>query len=257
MTSAVTRTPRALACRSTSTDPAVETWQTCSRDPTCSASSTSRAMIASSATAGQPVRPSRVATSPSCICAPSVSRGSSACWAMTPSNAFTYSRARRISRASATQCPSSEKIRTRAADVGHRAQLGQVLAGEPHGDRPDRLHVDQAGLATEPPHLLDDAGRVGDRRGVGHRAHRGVAAERRGPGAGLDGLGVLAAGFAQVGVQVDETRQGDQPVGVDRRGARGRAAFGDHPVADEQVGRLAAEHAHALDDVRHLPPSKR
>ena len=55
-------------------------------------------------------------TSPSCIWAPSVSRGSSACWAMTPSNALTYSSARRISRGSATQCPSSEKIRTRAAE---------------------------------------------------------------------------------------------------------------------------------------------
>ena len=36
---------------------------------------------------------------------------------MIPSNAFTYSRARRISRGSATQWPSSEKIRTLAAEV--------------------------------------------------------------------------------------------------------------------------------------------
>ena len=74
-------------------------------------------MIASSATAGQPVSPSRAETSPSCICAPSVSRGSSACWAITPSNALTYSSARRISSGSATQSPSSEKIRTWAAEV--------------------------------------------------------------------------------------------------------------------------------------------
>src|SRR5690625_7698450 len=59
-----------------STEPAVETWHTCRRESTCSASSTSRAMIASSATAGQPVRPSSEETSPSCICAPSVRRGS-------------------------------------------------------------------------------------------------------------------------------------------------------------------------------------
>ena len=107
--------------------------------------------------------------------------------------------------------------------VGHRAELGQLLAGQPDGDRADRLHVDQPGLAAEPPDLLDDAGRVGDRRGVGHRAHRGVAAERRGPRAGLDGLGVLAARLAQVGVQVDQARQGDQPVarsvGATRRSA--------------------------------------
>ena len=56
MTSAVTFEPRALAQRRISTEPAVDTWQTCSREPTCSASSTSRAMIASSATAGQPVQ---------------------------------------------------------------------------------------------------------------------------------------------------------------------------------------------------------
>ena len=74
-------------------------------------------MIASSATAGQPVSPSRAETSPSCICAPWVSRGSCACWAITPSKALTYSSARRISSASETQSPSSENTRTRAADV--------------------------------------------------------------------------------------------------------------------------------------------
>ena len=44
-------------------------------------------------------RPARAGppTTPSFICAPSVSRGSSACWATTPSNALTYSSARRIS----------------------------------------------------------------------------------------------------------------------------------------------------------------
>ena len=222
----------------------------CSRLPTCSASSTSRAMIASSATAGQPVSPSRVETSPSCICAPSVSRGSSACWAMIPSNALTYSSARRISCGSATQCPSSEKIRTRGRRVGHRAQLGELLAGQPDGDRADRLHVDQAGLPAEPPHLLDHAGGVGDRGGVRHRADRGVAAERGGPGAGLDGLGVLAARLAQVGVQVDQAGQGDQAVGVDdlrRRRRSARPDLGDHAVAQQQVGRRSRRRTrHAL-----------
>ena len=73
-------------------------------------------MIASSATAGQPARPSRPESSPSFIWASSVSRGSWACWAMTPSNAFTYSSARRIITASLTHFPSSEKTRTRAAE---------------------------------------------------------------------------------------------------------------------------------------------
>src|SRR6478752_8339223 len=92
-----------------STDPAVERWQTCRREPTCSARSTSRAMIDSSATAGQPARPSSADTAPSFICAPSVRRGSWACCAMTPSNAFTYSSARRMISGSHTQKPRSEE----------------------------------------------------------------------------------------------------------------------------------------------------
>ena len=116
VTSAVTRVPLLLAQRRISTEPAVETWQTCSREPTCAASSTSRAIIASSAAAGQPASPSRAATTPSFICAPAVSRGSSACWATTPSNALTYSSARRMSCGSCTAWPSSEKTRTRAAE---------------------------------------------------------------------------------------------------------------------------------------------
>ena len=71
----MTAQPLPLAQRITSTEPAVDTWQTCSREPMCPASMTSRAMIASSATAGQPASPSRPDTSPSFICAPTVSRG--------------------------------------------------------------------------------------------------------------------------------------------------------------------------------------
>ena len=115
MTSAVTFQPLLLAQRTISTEPAVETWQMCSRLPTWAASRQSRAMIASSATAGQPRSPSRPESSLSFIWASSVSRGSCACWAMTPSKALTYSSARRISTASETHLPSSENTRTRAA----------------------------------------------------------------------------------------------------------------------------------------------
>ena len=108
--------PLLFAQRTISTEPAVETWQTCSRESTCAASRQSRAMIASSATAGQPRSPSRPDSSPSFICASSVSRGSWACCATTPSNALTYSSARRISTASETHLPSSENTRTRAAE---------------------------------------------------------------------------------------------------------------------------------------------
>ena len=66
--------------------------------------------------AGQPLRPSCEETIPSFICEPCVRRGSCACWAITPSNFFTYSSARRITRGSKTQCPSSLKTRTRAME---------------------------------------------------------------------------------------------------------------------------------------------
>ena len=44
------------------------------------------------------------------------------------------------------------------------------------------------------------------RLGVGHRHDRGEPAERGGAAAGLDRLGLLAAGLAQVDVEVDEAR---------------------------------------------------
>ena len=210
--SAVTFQPLRLASRTMSTEPAVETWQTCSRDPTCAASRQSRAMIASSATAGQPARPSRPESSPSFIWACSVSRGSWACWAMTPSNAFTYSSARRIITASLTHFPSSEKTRTRAAESAIAPSSASCSPAQPDGHRADRVDVAVAGLAAQPPDLLDDAGGVGDRLGVGHRVHGGEAAECRGRRTALDGLGVLAAGLAQMGVQVDQAGQRDEPL---------------------------------------------
>ena len=108
--------------------PAVDTWQTCSREPTCSASRTSRATIASSATAGQPLRPRTPESTPSFICAPSVSRGSCACWATTPSNALTYSSARRISTRVVDAVAVVGEDPDPGSGVGHRAELGELLA---------------------------------------------------------------------------------------------------------------------------------
>ena len=112
VTSAVTRIPRFLAHRTTSTDPAVERWQMWRGAPTCSASKTSRAMMDSSATPGHPTRPSWADRAPSFICASTVRRGSWACCAMTAPTVRAYSRARRISWESETHFPSSEKTRT-------------------------------------------------------------------------------------------------------------------------------------------------
>jgi hypothetical protein len=77
----------------------------------------------------------------------------------------------------------------------------------------------------------------------------GVAAEGRGAGAGGDGLRVLAAGLSQVGVEVDQAGQGDEPPGLDRLVAgQFPADVGHDPVADQDVPRLSAEDARALDD---------
>ena len=141
--------------------------------------------------------------------------------------------------------PSSEKTRTRAAESAIAPSSASRSPCEADGDGADRAHVAVAGLAAEPPDLLDDAGGVGDRVGVGHRVHGGEAARAPRPGAGLDRLGVLAARLAQVRVQVDQAGQGDQPVGVDDLGAARRSApvadLGDDAVPHQDVGRLAAE----------------
>ena len=158
---------------------------------------------------------------------------------MTPSNALTYSSARRISTASLTHLPSSENTRTRAAESAIAPSSASRSPAQPDGDRADRVDVAVAGLAAQPPDLLDDAGGVGDRLGVGHRVHGGEAAERRGRRTGLDGLGVLAAGLAQVGVQVDQARQRDESGRVDDLDASSASPYVslDDAVLQEQVGR--------------------
>ena len=241
MTSAVTGHPLDLAQRMISADPAVETWQTCSAEPTCAASRQSRAMMASSATAGQPARPRRADISPSLSCAPSVSLGSWACWAITPSKALTYSRARRISSGSDTHRPSSENTRTRAAESAIVPSSASLAPAEPDRDGAHRLDVAVARGAAEPPDLLDHPGRVGHRVGVGHRVHRGVAAEGRRRGPCLHRFRVFAAGLAQVRVQVDEAGQGDQAAGVEGSGA-GVIQAGpdgrDGPAVEQDAGGL-------------------
>ena len=217
MTSAVTSMPRAFAQRMTSTDPAVETWQTCRRAPTCSASSTSRAMIDSSATAGQPARPSSPDSAPSFIWAPSVSRGSCACWAITPSKVLTYSSARRMSSGSETQnAVVGEDAHVRARPR-HRADLGELLALEADGDGADRAHGGVAVLRRRGDATCSTTPAVsatGEVFAIAKTAVKPPAAAAR--GAGEHGLALLVARLAQVGVQVDEAGQRDEPVGVDR-----------------------------------------
>src|SRR5690606_1263420 len=114
-------------------------------------------------------------------------------------------------------------------------------------------------LAAEPPHLLDHARRVGDRGGVGHGVHGGVAAAGGRAGAGLDGLGVLAAGLAQVGVEVDEAGQGDRAAAVDLLAVAREAGadLGDLAAVDADVDRFPPKDPYVTDDHAVSPPSSR
>ena len=154
--------------------------------------------------------------------------------------------------------------------LGHRAELGELLPTQADRDGADGVDITVTGVLTEPPDLLDDTGDVGNRLGVGHRVHGGEATERGCERAGLDRLGVLAAGLAQVGVQVDETGQRDQPAGVEHLRA-GRRVIDEHAVVDVQVGGIAAQRAHTTENpprahaapalsslsVSRAPPSRR
>ena len=137
----------------------------------------------------------------------------------------------------------------------HGAHLGQVLALKALGDGAHGVDVDPAGLAAEAQDLLDDAGVVLHGVGVGHGEHGRVPADGGGAGSGEDGLGVLAAGLAQVGVDVDQARQSDEAGGVVAGGAGGRlgggvgADRGDGAVDDEDVGGVLAIGAGTGDEV--------
>ena len=139
--------------------------------------------------------------------------------------------------------------------VRHGAELGELLAAQAHGHRADGVHVDPAGLLAEPVDLLDDARGVLRRRRVGHGVHGGEPARRGGAGAGEHRLGVLPAGLAQVGVQVDEPGQEHVPLRPDLMGALGhldRAGGpdrGDHSVRQDDVDRFRAVGKHPTQHV--------
>ena len=109
------------------------------------------------------------------------------------------------------------------------------------------MHVAVSGVLAESPHLLDDTGHVGDGFGVGHRMDGGETAESGGERPGLDRLGILAPGLAQVRVQVDETREGDESSRVDDLGTD-RLGIDEHAVLDVEILRRQAHRPRALDD---------
>ena len=175
-----------------------------------------------------------------------------------------------MSAPSCTPAPSSVKrVTPRAASSAERSQ---GLAGAPDGD--GTRHRDLGGAAdTERQHFGCHPGRVDRRLRVGHGHNGREAAERGRPGARLDRLGLLAAGLAQVGVQVDQPGadqaaggvEHPRPVGrVDGIGHRDDLGAGDGDVAGDHTGR--ADDGAAADDERGLrqrpapprcPPARR
>ena len=128
--------------------------------------------------------------------------------------------ARRMSRLSCTPAPSSVKSRTPSAAS---SAIGASCSPCPaDGDRARGAHVARR-LAAQLEHLAGHRGRVDGRDGVGHGEDARVAADRGAAGAGLDGLGLLLARLAQVGVDVDEAGAHDAAAGVEHpRARRGR-----------------------------------
>ena len=91
---------------------------------------------------------------------------------------------------------------------GEGGELGPVPADR---DRGSGEHLAQSGPGGLLPDEVDHFHAVLCRIGVGHRHDRGEAAECGGSAAGLDRLGLLLAGLAQVRVQIDEPGADDAP----------------------------------------------
>ena len=89
--------------------------------------------------------------------------------------------------------------------VRHRTELGHLLAEESGRHSANGPNIDKTTSLAKAPHLLDDTGSVSDRVGIRHGMNAGEATKGGRARARLDGLGILAAGLAQMRMQVDET----------------------------------------------------
>ncbi len=203
-------------------------------------------MIASSATAGQPVSPSRADTTPSLHLGTDGQPRLLGVLGDHPVEGLDVlegpAHQQRIGDAVAVVGEDPDVGR----GCGHGTQFGQLLALSADGDRADGVHVDQSGLRRR-------AGKPARPRRRCRRSGR-CWASRRPPcshpellprRSGGHRLRVLPAGLAQVGVQVDQSGQHDQAGTVDRAASdcgRMRAAAGPTaamiPSASSRSSRL-------------------
>ena len=142
------------------------------------------------------------------------------------------------------------------AGLGHVADLGHVLALEALGHRADGVDVHAAALGLG---LIDDEGGdhgvVVDGGGVGHAAHRGKAAGRRGARAAYDVLLVLLTGVAQVAVQVHHAGHHIQPLGVHNLSVLALDVLldaADHAVLHEHIGSAVLRQGASLNKQLHI-----
>src|SRR4029079_12232078 len=153
---------------------------------------------------------------------------------------------------------------------GELTERRQRCALTIHRDAPGRVHVAQPGPPALGAHELDDRQRILRGFRVRHRHDRSEPTERRGATSRLDGLRLLATGFTQMDVEVDEPGGHDATAGVQRDvSIDGRTNVDDPAVLDRHVGALLArlvEHratvnrqpAHAASPPRSAPePSRR
>ena len=114
-------------------------------------------------------------------------------------------------------------------------EVRQALPGAADGDAAGGMDVAKPYLLAPAAHCGDGLHRVLGGVGVGHGHDGGEPAQRCGPRAALDGLGLFAAGLAQMDMQVDQTGGDPAAPAVDLGAAHHRLGH-DPSVGHVHVG---------------------
>ena len=196
-----------------STPPALDSRQICTRAPVARTSSRIVASAMVSANAGMPGRPRRVATSPSCAHAALREPG------VFGAQPYRVAEGRGVLQRAPQHLRVGER-RVRlgerdAAGVGELPHLGERLAGELHRERADRIDARARQRLGAPAQHVDQPRLVERRVGVRRAGEAGDAAGERGVHLRFERRLVLVARLAQPRREVDEARRDDQALGVD------------------------------------------
>lgn len=122
----------------------------------------------------------------------------------------------------------------------HPREVSKGAPLPPLGDAADRMDPTLGDFIRASPNPADDLGVIQRRLGVGHASDSREPACNGGGRSALDGFFALATRFAEMHVQIDESRHDQQTrriehiLGVDAS----RRNFGDETAFDEQIGLL-------------------